>query len=161
MLATIPEEKRMKANRAHWVFLTTTLLLLLFGCSSHSQSGNFGAQKRPSNSRVEKAVTAMLAKGVPAPWIQSNDYGVNAKITSVEVKEWGVWDKESGDWPVRIRVVGAATPNLPPGIYAGDNKPRQFDTIAEGHVFKDEFGKWQIVVDPGGLDARTYRAAIQ
>jgi hypothetical protein len=115
-----------KSMRAAVLVLSS--LVLLAACSS-----------KPSNAEVEAAVSACLQKGVPASWLGNLLGGKNVKIGKVEIQEWGYFNKQRKYWPVKVRVVGTAQLDIP--LTDGTAKP--FDKVADFHLWKDEYGKWQ------------------
>jgi hypothetical protein len=109
-------------------------LLLFAGCSS-----------KPSNSEIEEAVKSELKNNIPISWVGNLMGGRNAKISSIEIKEWGSYNEEQKYWPVKIRVVGSAELNDP----FNQGVVKQFDKIAEFRLRKDDYGKWKASLSGG------------
>jgi len=109
-------------------------LSLFVGCSS-----------KPSNSEIEEAVKSELQSNIPISWVGNLMGGRNAKISTVEIKEWGTFNKEQKYWPVKIRVVGSAELNDP----FNQGKVKQFDKVSEFRFRKDDYGKWKASLSGG------------
>lgn len=109
-------------------------MLLIMGCSS-----------KPSNSQIEEAVKIELQSNIPVSWVGNLMGGRNAKLSTIEVVEFGNFNKEQKYWPVKIRVVGSAELNDPfnPG------KTTQFDNVSEFRLSKDDYGKWKASLSGG------------
>ncbi len=112
----------------------TLIMLLIMGCSS-----------KPNNSQIEEAVKIELQHDIPVSWVGNLMGGRNAKLSSIEVIEWGNFNKEQKYWPVNIRVVGSAELNDP--FNAG--KIKQFDKVAEFRLSKDDYGRWKANLSSG------------
>jgi len=118
-----------------YLMITGGLVLLLF----------IGCNLKPGKSSVESAVQSALQNNIPISWVGNLMGGKNAKITTVEIVQWGSYNKEQKYWPIRIRVIGSAELKDPfnPG------KVEKFDKIAEFLLKKDDFGKWQAQLKGG------------
>lgn len=116
------------------VVMAFVSLSIFIGCSS-----------KPSNSEIEEAVKSELHSNIPVSWVGNLMGGKNAKIYTVEIKEWGSFDKEGKYWPVKIRVVGSAELNDP----FNRGKVKNFDKVSEFRFRKDDNGKWQASLSGG------------
>jgi hypothetical protein len=126
----------MKSIRQSLVLVVMAFvgLSLFIGCSS-----------KPSNSEIEEAVKSELQSNIPVSWVGNLMGGKNAKINTIEIKEWGSFNKEGKYWPVKVRVVGSAELNDP----FNQGKVRQFDKVSEFRFRKDDYGKWQASLSGG------------
>ncbi len=104
-----------------------SLIALCIGCTS-----------KPDTSQVEQAVRIKLKNHVPVSWVGNMMGGRNAKITSVEVVEWGNYNKDLEYWPVKIRVIGSAELNDP----FNQGKVKRFDKVSDFKLRKDDYGEW-------------------
>ena len=104
-----------------------------------------GCSSKPSNSEIEGAVKSELQRNIPVSWVGNLMGGKNAKISTIEIKEWGSFNKEGKYWPVKIRVVGSAELNDP----FNQGKVKQFDKVSEFRFRKDDYGKWQAGLSGG------------
>jgi len=116
------------------VILAFVALSLLSGCSS-----------KPTNSEIEEAVKSELQSNIPISWVGNLMGGKNAKISIIEIKAWGSFNKEQKYWPVKIRVVGSAELNDP----FNRGKVKHFDKVSEFRLYKDDYGKWKASLSGG------------
>ena len=110
------------------VTMVLTAMLLLAGCSP-----------KPSTSDVKNAITAELQNTIPVSWVGNLLGGSNAKIESIEIQQWGDYNKEEEYWPVKVRVVGTAELNDP----FNQGKVKNFDKISDYRLTKDDYGTWK------------------
>ena len=109
-----------------------SILPLFIGCTS----------QKPSDSVVKELLTEGALKSVPGSWIGSAvSRTKDVRITSVEIREWGNYNKQEQYWAVRIRVVGSAI-----AIGIVEMGRHNFDEIADYKISKDDYGKWKIVL---------------
>lgn len=104
-------------------------VMMITGCTSD----------KPNNEVVKNAVIAEMQKGVPERWVKAMVEGINPKVDDIEIVEWGKYSENNKTWPVKIKVVGSATLNVP----FGRAEERQFDAIGDFYFFKDDFDKWK------------------
>lgn len=115
------------------VILTFLTLSLFVGCS-----------QKPSSSDVKEAMgNASLGINAIIMWT-GGGLGQNIRLTSLEVKEWGNYNKEGNYWPARARVVGTYELDA---IVRKD--VRNFDQIGECKFSKDDYGKWRVEIETG------------
>jgi len=105
-----------------------SLMLLCLGCAS-----------KPDAFQIEEAVRVELKNNVPVSWVGNMMGGRNAKFTTIEVVEWGNYNRDLKFWPVKIRVIGSAELNDPfnRGVI------KKFDKVSEFRLRKDDYGKWK------------------
>lgn len=127
---------KMKSQESSILFFgfLLSLILICTGCTS-----------KPDKSQIEQAVRAELKNNIPVSWVGNMMGGRNAKITTVEIVEWGTYNKNQKYWPVKIRVVGSAELNDP----FNQGKVKRFDKTSEFRLRKDEYGKWQASLSGG------------
>jgi len=113
------------------LFFVAFLSLSLFvGCTP----------SKPSNSEVEQIVKSTLQRPEKNIWFSldnSSWHYVDIKINSLEVMEWGSFNKQEKYWPVKIRIEGNAI--KAETIYNRE----QFNSIIDFKFMKDDYGKWQ------------------
>ncbi|MDZ4254778.1 MAG: hypothetical protein U1A72_19575 [Sulfuritalea sp.] len=114
-----------------------SLILVMVAFAGLSLS--VGCSSKPSNSEVQEAVKSAF-QGVVIWALERSPGGVNAKISTVEIKEWGAFNEERKDWPVKIRVVGSADFSGHPDRI----EVKQFDAVSEFRFRKDDYGKWRV-----------------
>lgn len=115
--------------------LMAWLALIIFtGCSS-----------KPSKSEIEAAVRSELQSEIPLSWVGDLLGGRNARISRIEIEQWGIFNEEQKYWPVRIRVVGSAELNNP----FSQAKVKDFDKVAEFRFRRDDYGKWEASLSGG------------
>jgi hypothetical protein len=129
-------KKIMKPQRkSNVMFGFSLILMLLFlGCSS-----------KPNNTQIEEAVKIELKNNIPVSWVGNLMGGSNAKLSTIEVIEFGNFNNEQKYWPVKIRVVGSAESNDP----FNSGKVSQFDKVSEFRLSKDDYGKWKASLSGG------------
>jgi len=86
---------------------------LFVGCSS--------TLSKPSDSEVKEMVAA------------HPDFRL-VTVESIEIKEWGNFNKEEKYWPVKIRVVAII------------QLPVKMDRIINTRCKKDDYGKWKMEI---------------
>ena len=116
------------------VLIAFISLSLFIGCTS-----------KPSTSEIEEAVKSELQNNIPVSWVGNLLGGKNAKISTLEIKEWGSFNKKGEYWPIKIRVVGSAELNDP----FNQGKVKRFDKVAEFKFRKDDYRKWQASLSGG------------
>lgn len=100
------------------VFLTLSLIV---ACSSN----------KPSNADLKRIVKEQLGHRISGYRIGFKEESLD--IHSIEIKEWGNFNKTQKYWPIKIRVTGEY------GMFGVE-----IDNTLDCKVFKDDYGKWKI-----------------
>lgn len=149
--------------------VTMSTILICFGCSpakpsnknlkdlvrselqGGKQPGLFRILYRRSNHKWAFFPDSQLGWGIPHDSTAFTDPSFvnrsqilidekSAKIKSIEIKQWGVYNKDDRYWPCKIRTVGSA-------IVTGRGlKPQRkhFDAVVDYRFSKDDYGKWEL-----------------
>lgn len=68
----------------------------------------------------------------------------NLNINSVEIVEWGIFNKSLKYWSAKIRVVGSVEAEYLTGFAQTTFKKKNFDKTENFIFHKDDYGKWKI-----------------
>ena len=115
-------------------------LMLFVGC----------ATQKPGETAVKELVRAEMQERVPLSWIDERYLETrNVEISSVEIVEWGNFNKSEKYWPAKIRVVGSAEARTAfQAGYGSSGSRHEFNKIADFRFSKDDYGKWKISTSP-------------
>lgn len=118
------------------IFLVT--LTLFVGC----------APQKPSKSAMKELITERLRQNVPSSYtageFKTRMATRNLKISSVEIVEWGNFNKTLKYWPAKIKVVGSVEAQYLTGFAQVTWKKKEFDETTDFIFRKDDYGKWKI-----------------
>lgn len=126
--------------RQFFVLSITTLVIptLFVGCAS----------PKPSKSVVKELIVERLHQNVPLSYtageFQTRIGTRNLKISSVEIVEWGNFNKSLKYWPAKIRVTGSVEAKFITGFAQTTWKKKKFDKTDDFIFRKDDYGKWKI-----------------
>lgn len=120
---------------------------LLAGCSRGGASSQARLPK-PSNSEVQRMIGRYMQSDDgqwTAAQIAQKKYPDVQKgpttTTTIQIQQWGNFNKSKGYWPVEARVAG----HIDGQHFVSGNW--DFDGSVEFRIFKDDFGKWKAVTE--------------
>lgn len=69
--------------------------------------------------------------------------GNSIEIKSIEIKQWGIYNKDEKYWPCKIRIIGSAT------VTGRRLKPQKkhFDAVVNFRFSKEDYGNWELEFD--------------
>ena len=121
---------KMKCFKLNVTIFIIGIIIIFSSCSVNT---------KPSKIDIIKAVTRNLQSNIPVSWVGNLLGGKKANIKTIEIVKIGIFNKENGYWPMKIRCVGSCELNDP----FNQGKMIAFNRIGEFVLSKDDYGEWQ------------------